>query len=379
MSAKGLGAGFGLILVAGACGMLVWNESRSVSVQDALRLGEREVRTVTADRIDPANEGKLVFVRGMATGGPIVDPDTGVRLEALAAQRKVEMYQWRERDTARRGGSASATMDASTLSLTRTWSERAEPTTIFMQAQRLANPPMPFGERRFTAEGARLGAFGLTAEALSALPKQPAPVAAEGLVAGRPATPAGEALLVGFNPQQPEIGDLRIAYTAATPGEVSLVGRQVDGAVAAHTTADGERILLAASGLRSPQDMFGAAQSGNTVMTWATRVFGGLVMWGGFALLLRRLTLIGELIPVVGGLLASGSRAVAFAAAALVSTLVIAGGWLLARPVALLVVAALLAAGLWLRRGRGQGPTPAEAGAQAAARMVARRPHPPER
>ncbi len=372
MSGKTLGAGFGLVLALGAGALLVWNESRAVSVADSLWLGQASVRIAAADRVDPGDDGKLVFVRGVASAQPIVDPDTGVTLEALAATRKVEMYQWREQST-RRGGSTNATPESPGVTLTKTWSERAEPTTVFMQAQRLANPPAPFGERRMTSEGARLGAFGLTAEALAALPKSPAAVEPRGPIAGRPATRAGDALFVGATPQQPEIGDLRIAYQAAPPGEITLVGRQVDGRIAAHRDSSGETILLAARGLRSPEDMFGAARSGNAFMTWVVRVLGALAMWGGFALLLGRLTAIGELIPVVGGVLASGSRAVAFALAALISTTVIAGGWLIARPMALALVAAALVGGfVLLRRRRGSASTPYAAGAAAGARIPQR-------
>ncbi|MBL8588718.1 MAG: hypothetical protein JNK46_09330, partial [Methylobacteriaceae bacterium] len=135
MSGKGFGAGFGLLLALGAGALLLWNESRSVSVADSLWLGERAVKIVPADRVDPANEGRLVFVRGPArAAAPIVDPDTGATLRALYATRKVEMFQWREQSTSRRGNA-----DPASVTLNPAWSERAEPTTVTMQARRLEN------------------------------------------------------------------------------------------------------------------------------------------------------------------------------------------------------------------------------------------------
>ncbi|MBL8588487.1 MAG: hypothetical protein JNK46_08160, partial [Methylobacteriaceae bacterium] len=225
--------------------------------------------------------------------------------------------------------------------------------------RRLENPLLPFAARRLPAEGARLGAFGLTTEALAALPRAPGAVEAPATVAGRPVARQAEALFVGQRPQTPEIGDLRIAYALAPEGEVSLVGRQVDGRIAAHRDADGATILLGAAGLREPADLFGAARGGNATLTWGLRLTGALAMWGAFALLLGRLTAIGELIPLVGGLLASGSRLVAFVAAALVTTLLVAGGWLIARPLPALALLAAIAAAIALWRARARrGPPP---------------------
>jgi hypothetical protein len=57
------------------------------------------VTMIPADApLAPANEGKLVFVRGLMTReGPVTDGEFGISLEnALYLAREVEMYQWRE-------------------------------------------------------------------------------------------------------------------------------------------------------------------------------------------------------------------------------------------------------------------------------------------
>ncbi|MBK9082223.1 MAG: hypothetical protein IPL88_09190 [Rhizobiales bacterium] len=358
---SGRNAWFGLALLAASLALLAWNESRSAATHRALDIGGREVRVVDAARPDPTNEDRLVFVRGLAVAPqPIVDSETGIALPALAAIRKVETYQWREQSPSRRGVSGQ-TMETVGITLAKVWAERPEPTTVYMQARGLENPPPPFGDRRMTAAGASLGGFALSEEAIAALPTAPhvldptdAPGAA---LAGRPLARRGEWLIASRTPNAPEIGDVRVSYRIAPAGDISLAARQSAGRLVAHREAEtGETILIAARGLATPEDLFGGAHAGATFMTWALRFVGALLMMWGFALLLAPLAAVADLLPVVGPLVAAGTKGAAALLTLLVAPLVVAGGWLLARPSALLALAAAAGALVWLSRRRARRP-----------------------
>jgi len=67
-----VGIVFGVLLVIVACVLLFWNEGHAVKVAQSLSEGAGIVRTVAADKPDPANDGKLVHVIGALTAsGPV--------------------------------------------------------------------------------------------------------------------------------------------------------------------------------------------------------------------------------------------------------------------------------------------------------------------
>ncbi|MFX4450888.1 hypothetical protein ABTA90_19990, partial [Acinetobacter baumannii] len=79
----------------GSIALLFWNEGRAVAAFAALDRGARIVVDVPADRVDPANEGRLVHLTGRATAtNPLIDGATGIGGPGLLRlDRQVEMYQ----------------------------------------------------------------------------------------------------------------------------------------------------------------------------------------------------------------------------------------------------------------------------------------------
>lgn len=86
---------FGLILVAGAFIALWFNEGRSVRRYQDLNDGKGKVIAISSEKIDTANEAKLVHFSGRAIAGSTPNDSTfGVTSEgALKLRRTVEMYQ----------------------------------------------------------------------------------------------------------------------------------------------------------------------------------------------------------------------------------------------------------------------------------------------
>ena len=86
---------FGGALAAVAVFVLFWNEGRAVKRAEALQEGGGAVVTVSADKVDPANEGKLVHLTGAATTTEtLADAEFGITTNALKLRRVAEMYQW---------------------------------------------------------------------------------------------------------------------------------------------------------------------------------------------------------------------------------------------------------------------------------------------
>src|SRR5260370_2728639 len=86
---------FGILLIVGACVLLFWNEGRAVKTARALTEGAGVVQSVAADKVDPANEGKLIHVIGtLATSGPVTDAEFGMKSSGVRLIRHVELFQW---------------------------------------------------------------------------------------------------------------------------------------------------------------------------------------------------------------------------------------------------------------------------------------------
>jgi hypothetical protein len=218
---------FGLALLPIGGGLLFWNEGRAVQTARSLAEGAGLVRSVAAERADPANEGRLVHVSGPLSLGSLPrDPEFGLTPPAgtLRLRRFVEMYQWseeQESETSNRLGGGTETV--TTYRYSRAWIEGRVGSSRFRQAEGHQNPQPRFASAFWTAEGIRLGGFRLDAgqlggiEATEALP---AP-------AGNLGTASGNTLHIGNDAAAPRVGDRRVTWMAARPEGLSLIAAQL--------------------------------------------------------------------------------------------------------------------------------------------------------
>ena len=95
-SVGGVFTGFLMFIIA-TC-LLWWNEGRAVKTTKMLEEAQGNyVEMKDINTVDPALNGKLVHATGLATTkDTLVDDYFGIRVGAIALQRKVEYYQWVE-------------------------------------------------------------------------------------------------------------------------------------------------------------------------------------------------------------------------------------------------------------------------------------------
>jgi len=94
------GAIVGVVLAVAAVPLLFWNEGRAVKRARTLAEGAGKVVSVPASTVDAARDGGLVHTSGQATTDETLrDPMFGVEEQsALALERRVEMFQWVQRE-----------------------------------------------------------------------------------------------------------------------------------------------------------------------------------------------------------------------------------------------------------------------------------------
>lgn len=364
-SFKGIGGGLLLFLIAFP--LLFWNEGRAVKRAKALETGAGAVVSVQADKVDPANEGKLVYVTAKAdTKDVLTDPLFKISSTAIRLERRVEMYQWKQNESSKTekqlgGGTKKTTV----YTYEKVWSDKPVNSAYFKEAGH-ENPGFPFESEKLRANHVTLGDFLLNDSLVDRLGdsrklpvpadyKLPATLSGKSDAAyvhvsrkssapsqvsqEQPADNAGDAALT-----EPAIGDLRISWYAVVPHEVSIVARQTGKTFSAYPVGS-ESILLIADSVQSAEAMFQSAQSANSAMTWFLRIAGLVMMYVGLSCMLRPLSVLMDVIPFLGDLIGAGISLISFLIALPCTLVTIAVAWIYYRPllgIGLLVVAAAL-------------------------------------
>lgn len=332
---------FGIALFLGAFPVLFLNEGRAVKTEKSLEEGQGAVVSVKADRVDPANEQKLVHLSGRAvTDEKLSDAEFGISANAIKLRRNVEMYQWKEKKestTDKKTGGGSTTRTTYTYS--KEWSKDLENSSDFKEADAHQNPSsLPYESKVAVAEVVTLGAFKLPASLIGRIDEFE-PVRVEDQVAALPAELKNNVKIqdgtyyMGKDPKVPEVGDVRISFATVNPTEVSVVSKQVGNTFEAYHASAGMDVELLERGVRTAESMFQSALARNTMLTWILRGVGFFMMFLGLVMFFRPISVLGDVIPLIGSMLAFGTGLFAFAIAAALSIGTVGVAWVVYRPV----------------------------------------------
>jgi hypothetical protein len=335
-----VGIPIGLLLFAAAVALLWWNEGRAVHRARSLAEGASVVIDVPVDPIGPANEGRLVHVTGLATTGEtLTDTDFDISAAAIRLDRIAEMYQWREESSTKKrkklGGGEETT---TTYRYEKTWSRSWIDSSRFHTPAGHENPDGGARWQSMTlrAERVTCGAFVLPPDLAGMIGGSVArPTTAQDVEKMRAEgfTAADDGFFYhGRTPASPQIGDVRVRFEVTLPQTVSIVAVQRGASFEAYHAQAGSDILLLEEGSVAADRMFQAALTTNRITTWALRAGGFFAMFLGIALVLRPISILGSVIPLIGSILGAGTGAVAFFVALALSFTTMALAWLAYRP-----------------------------------------------
>ncbi len=338
----------GIVLIIVGVALLFWNEGRAVKTYKTLKEGQGLVIDIASDSVDEANNGKLVHLSADAvTDETLVDQDFGVSANAIRLRRAAEMYQWEETEkseTQKKLGGGEETV--TTYTYTKAWSGMLNDTANFQEPAGHENPSeFPYDSMTLDAEQVAVGAFYLSPDLIAQLsdykdlPVRDVPEGAE-WPEGAQTDKGG--IYLGANPEQPQVGDVRINFSVVEPGPVSIVAAQNGESFADYETKAGGTIAMIVSGNVPAQQMFEDAIAGNTLITWLVRLGGFILIWIGFGLIFAPLSVLADIVPLFGSLVGAATGLIAFLLALALALTVIALAWLVFRPllgIALLIVA----------------------------------------
>lgn len=355
---------FGLVFFIVAFPLLFWNEGRSVKRYKTLKEGSGSVISVSPDRVEPGNDGKLVHVAAQAVTDEVLSDKTfGISANALKLKRTVEMYQWEEDvSSEKKKNVGGGTTTTKTYSYSKGWNDELVDSSGFKKPSGHENPgSMPYSSQEIVANKVTIGAFTLSRSLLGKISNfTPLDVGSE---SGMPDILKDKGKLhdggffIGDNPAEPRIGNIRIFFKAAMPTEVSLVSKQSGNTFETYHAKTGGTIELLQTGIHSADSMFKKAEEANKFLTWILRFVGFIVMMIGINLFLRPLSVLADVLPILGDIVEAGTGIISFLLALVLSFVTIAIAWIVYRPIigiGLLAaaVAAVIATGGKLKKAR---------------------------
>lgn len=385
-SFKGILAGVLLFLAAFV--VLWWNEGRAVQTAKSLTEGAGSLVAAEAGKVDPANDGKLVHLTGLATTKESLnDQEFMVTVQALALRRAVKMYQWVEESeshTEKKVGGGTETR--TTYRYHKAWSDRLIDSSSFRKPSGHRNPgSMTYQDRTSVAKEVTLGSYRLTPDLTRMIDAyQPMNLSRDNYeipsaIKQRTNFYQG-GLYIGISPSTPRVGDVQVSFQVVKPTTVSLIAKQQGTTFVPYQTEAGDQLLMLKVGSHTGPGMFKAAESSNKMMTWLLRVVGWAMMFIGLSMILKPLSVLTDVLPFLGNIVGAGTGIIA-GILALVFTLITIGlAWLFYRPLFGII---LLGAGVGLgvlfkvMRGKKDPPAAAPQPAPAAAPPTAPPPPPP--
>jgi hypothetical protein len=344
------GVVFGIIVIPLTIILLFWNEGRAVTTTKSLNEGAAAVVEISPDKVDPANDKKLVHVTGEAKAeGPVVDTAYGVTEPALRLVRTEMIYQWvesKKSETKQKVGGGEET--TTTYTYEKKWVDAPVKSSEFHKPEGHINDGKFIPEtKNLSAEKVTLGAFNVPEKFVKQMGSPIKRVLTEVDLASLPADHKegtkiqDGAFFFGANPKDPQVNDVRVSYEVVKPGTFSILAAQLGQTFGPYQTNAGDKISFIEEGTVSADKMFKDAAKANSMITWLVRFLCFLFMAFGFMAIMRPLSVLGSVVPFIGNVIGMGTGLISFVLAAAISFVVIALAWIVVRPLLGIVMLAL--------------------------------------
>jgi hypothetical protein len=159
---------------------------------------------------------------------------------------------------------------------------------------------------------------------------------------------------IGRNPSSPKIGDVRITMRKIAPSDVSIIAQVNNSTFEEYVAKNGQAFSRLEVGTVGSSEMINNAQVDNVASAWFGRISGVIAVIMGLMLMFRFLPALFKKIPLLGTILNAGVKLFCYVFGFVWSLLVMALAWLFYRPLAALLMLAIVAGGIWLLKKRGE-------------------------
>ena len=340
----------GFILIGLATWGLWWNEGRTFKTAGAI--GEAELVTQDVQdisRIDPELEGKVIHATGRAeTQDVLRDPVFGVEANAISLRRRAEFYQWEEEEhseTRKKLGGGEETVRTYTYS--KNWVNspidsgrfhdpdyrnvnsvlaNIEDTTIWAKTVTFGAYTLPDFLKHSIGGAVPMNIEKVDTQALGQV------LSTSGYNTENMIHTGGSTVYLGMNPGSPQIGDVRVTFEETPAADVSLIAQVIRNTFEEFTASNGYTFSRLDMGMVGSAKMFEGARSDNNILAWVIRVIAVICVIAGLRMIFKPLSVLADVIPILGTIVEGGSGVVAFLLGLAWSLVVIAVAWVRFRP-----------------------------------------------
>lgn len=337
---------FGILFLVVGVGLLFWNEGRAVKTHKALVESQALVVSINAQEAAPQMSGKLVHLIGEATSSQTLNDNLlPVSAQALKLQRQVETYQWKETSHSEEKKSMGGDTETTTsYTYEKVWSSDHIDSSNFKNSSGHKNPEQwRYKSAIWTADKISVGHYQLSDTHKASisnfqdLPLQNTVTLPKGVAQN------SDGYYYGKDERNPQIGDQQISFRYIPEQTYSVIGNLKDKTLMKHIASNGRTIALLQPGTYTADAMFEKAKSDNSTLTWGIRLVGSLLLIMAFNLIFRPLSVLADIAPLFGNIVAIGTGIVSFLLGAILALLTISIAWIFYRPlmgIALLAFAA---------------------------------------
>ena len=354
--------GGGIIMFCLGTALLWWNEGRAVKTEKMLdEAGGAYVEMENPNKKDASLDGELICGTALATTeDSLSDAQFGVGAKAIALRRTVEYYQWvehaQEKKEDKLGGKEVTT---TTYTYTKEWTSRPVESSQFKdpayQAKNKVLTTLDNVEQY--AENVSFGAYKLNESLIHSISS------VEPLVLGYDSTRVAElnkdtTIHVRVNQNEiyygssasggPEVGDVRVTFEQIAPAKVTVMA-VVDGdSFKPFKAKNGKRFQTLVMGKKSGDEIIDSAKDTNSMILWALRIIGILIVIGGLKGVFGFLETILKVVPFIAGIFGWGVGVVCTVVGVVWSLIIIALAWLFYRPLLGISLLALAGFLIWI-------------------------------
>lgn len=293
-----MGVLIGLGMFFCSFGLIWYNEARTNMADVAA-----DSVAISADSVSTTAEGQMVAATGILQAAePVGDPIALRPGNYLQLSREVEMYAWVEKSSSstktNTGGSETTTTE---YTYEKQWTSNPANSDSFKEPSGHRNPSdMPFEDETFSATAATIGAYGLDLSQLALPSADSVSLTNDNVLAETGFTRDGNYLFQGSGSlNTPQVGDVRISYSAVPSGLNATVFGQQEGNRVVPYWHNGDEILYRAyEGNRA--DGLAAMETAYRTSLWLLRGGALLMMWIGLTMVLGPISTFLDILPFLG-------------------------------------------------------------------------------
>ena len=328
----------GLILLVVGTVLLWWNEGNNVKNIKTVAEAEKIVIDVSSEKVDNANEGKLIATNGdMVVEGNVEDTTFGVSVNSAKLSRLVEYYEWEESCTTDDEGYESCTYSKG-------WYDHIIDSSSFKEKSHTNPTSVIYPSEDFTNSNVSVGAFIISKDEIKMMDTDTTyTLTAENEVTGFHLD--GSYLTNSKDLSNAQVGDTRISFKYNDWKEVSVLAVQKGNTFEDFISDAGKTINRVEEGKVSGSVMLEHIANENNTMKWIFRGVGALLVILGYLALVNPISTIASFVPILGDLVGGALSIVAFIIGLVHSLIVIAIAWFRFRPllsIILIVLAVIL-------------------------------------